>query len=191
MQNRNFILIHGCPGSEEKALNPATRTYDKHWQPWILKELQTRSFKVDFPLMPKPWEPVYDDYKKVLDVLDINENTVLVATSCGTAFVVRYLGDTKKKIDKLILVAPWKIPTDDSEIKKNLYNFEIDKSIKDRVKEIVFFTSDTERELGKKSLMIYHDSLGGEVINLSKRGHYIFKDMGTEEFPELLEKCLE
>jgi hypothetical protein len=38
MKKRVFI-IHGCPSDKEKAMNPATRTYDKHWIPWIKKEL--------------------------------------------------------------------------------------------------------------------------------------------------------
>jgi hypothetical protein len=59
----NVIVIHGCPSDEEKAANPKTRTYDKHWIPWIKKELQSRGIKVDTPLMPKPWYPDYNKFK--------------------------------------------------------------------------------------------------------------------------------
>src|SRR6056297_3171207 len=31
----NAIIVHGCPGNEEKARDEKTRTYDKHWIPWI------------------------------------------------------------------------------------------------------------------------------------------------------------
>jgi predicted alpha/beta hydrolase family esterase len=110
---KNFVTIHGCPSDVEKALNPETRTYDKHWQPWLVENLKKHGYVADFPLMPEPWSPVYEEYKKVVDNLEINENTTLIGHSCGSAFLVRYLGDTKKKIDKLILVAPWKIPDED------------------------------------------------------------------------------
>ena len=33
----NCIIIHGCPSDAEKAMNPETRTYDKHWIPWLKK----------------------------------------------------------------------------------------------------------------------------------------------------------
>lgn len=186
----NFIIIHGCPSDAEKALNPETRTYDKHWQPWLIENLTKQGYKVDSPLMPEPWSPVYEEYKKVVDCLDIDENTTLIGHSCGSAFLVRYLGDTKKKVDKLILVAPWKIPDEDNQVKKDFYLYEIDKSIKDRVNKIIIFTSDTEEDEGKQSAKIFHDALDGELVELPNKGHYTFGDMGTNELPELLSKCV-
>ncbi len=46
------------------------------------------------------------------------------------------------------------------------------------------FTADDEDDDGKKSLAIFHQALGGKIIQLEGRGHYTFDDMGTEEFPE-------
>lgn len=37
---------------------------------------------------------------------------------------------------------------------------------------------------------MYHDKLGGKIMNLKDHRHYILKHMGTEEFPELLEEVL-
>ena len=45
----------------------------------------------------------------------------------------------------------------------------------------------TRKTKGKESLKIFHQALDGEVIELKGRGHYTLGDMGTEEFPELLE----
>lgn len=50
------------------------------------------------------------------------------------------------------------------------------------------FTADNEKEDGKKSLEIYKKTLNSKIIELKGKGHYIFKDMGTEELPELLEE---
>jgi hypothetical protein len=52
------------------------------------------------------------------------------------------------------------------------------------------FTADDEEDDGKKSLQIFHRALGGRIIELKGRGHYIMSDMGTEEFPELIEEVL-
>ena len=67
MKNKNkisCIVIHGCPSDIEKAMSPETRTYDKHWIPWVKKELMARGIKIDTPLMPTPWEPDYQKFKK-------------------------------------------------------------------------------------------------------------------------------
>lgn len=53
------------------------------------------------------------------------------------------------------------------------------------------FTADNEIDDGKKSLDIFHNALGGKIIELKGRGHYCFEDMETYEFPELLDKILE
>lgn len=136
--------------------------------------------------MPDPWEPDYNKYKKEFEKYKIDENSILVGHSCGCAFLVRWLGETKQKIRKLILVAPWKIPDKNDRFKKAFYEYTIDKTIKSRVKEIIMFTADNEEDDGRKSLKIFLEVLGGRVIELKGRGHYTFSDMGTEEFPELI-----
>ena len=96
-----------------------------------------------------------------------------------------------RRIKKLILVAPWKIPDRNAAAaKKIFYNFPIDTTIKERVKEIVLFTADDEEENGKKSLEIYHQALEGKIIELKKHGHYTLGDMKTEEFPELIKEIV-
>jgi len=189
MKKRVFI-IHGCPSDAEKAMDPKTRTYDKHWIPWVKAELIKRAIKVKTPLMPTPWEPDYEKFKEEFEKYKVDENAILVGHSCGCAFLVRWLRETKQKISKLVLVAPWKIPDKDDKFRKEFYNYPIDETIKSRVKEIVMFTADNEEKDGKKSLKIFHDVLGGEIIELKGRGHYVMGDMGTEEFPELLEVIL-
>ena len=187
----NCIIIHGCPAIEERAMDPEKRTYAKHWIPWVREELKKSKIKIETPLMPNPWKPSYETWKREFDKLEINEDSILVGHSCGCAFLVRWLGESSQKIKKLILVAPWKIPGESDEIKKKFYNYPINEDIKSRVGESVIFTADDEHEDGKKSAKIFHDALGGKVIELKNHGHYILGDMGTEEFPELLKEVLE
>ncbi|OGF87886.1 hypothetical protein A3I36_02290 [Candidatus Giovannonibacteria bacterium RIFCSPLOWO2_02_FULL_45_28] len=171
-------------------MNPEKRTYDKHWIPWFKRELLLRGIKVEAPLMPNPWEPDYDAFKKEFAKYKISEEDLLVGHSCGSAFLVRWLGESKQKVSKLILVAPWKIPKKGDEFRKAFYEYPIDESIKSRVKEIIMFTADDEVDDGKKSLKIFHEALGGKIIELKGVGHYTLDDMGREEFPELLQEIV-
>jgi len=184
--NKKCIIIHGCPSDEEKAMNPETKTYNKHWIPWTKNQLIAKNIETETPLMPSPWQPEYEKFKVEFEKLNVDENTILVGHSCGCAFLVRWLGETKRKIFKLILVAPWKIPDKDDDFRKAFYIYNIDETIKNRVNKIVMFTSNDEEDEGKESLKIFHNALGGEIINLKDHGHYCLGDMGTEEFPELL-----
>ncbi len=184
-QKANCIIIHGCPSDKEKAMNPETRTYDKHWIPWLKRNLTTAGIETEAPLMPEPWQPDYRKFKTEFEKYDINENTILVGHSCGSAFLVRWLGETKKRVNKLILVAPSKITS--KEDRKPFYEYPVDKTIKERVKEIIIFTADNEEDRHRKSAKIFNEAFGGKLIELKGRGHYVLSDMGTEEFPELLE----
>jgi hypothetical protein len=190
MENKNCIIIHGCPSDAETAMNFETRTYDKHWIPWTREQLITKNIPTIAPLMPDPWEPDYIKFKNEFEKYDVDENTILIGHSCGCAFLVRWLGETKRRIFKLILVAPWKIPEKADKFRQKFYIYPVDESIKDRVDKIVMFTANDEGCDGKKSLKIFHDSLGGKIVELKKHGHYTMRDMGTVEFPELLKEVL-
>ena len=128
------IIIHGCPTSKEEI-----STYDKHWISWTKKQLEERGFHVENPLMPEPWEPIYSDWKKEFEKIPIDEDTVLVGHSGGTTFLVRWLGESKKKIKKLILVAPWKLQWQDTKENREFCDFKIEPEIKKRVKQIIYF----------------------------------------------------
>jgi len=140
--------------------------------------------------MPHPWCPIYEEYKKEFEKLDINENSILVGTSCGASFLVRWLGETDRKINKLILVAPWKEDNHEEKEKSDFYNFTVDEDIKNNVKEITIFTSDNEKEIGKKTVKLFSEKLNGKIIEIKGYGHYLEKHMGTNEFPELLNEIL-
>ena len=101
---KKAIIVHGCYAkSEEGSAN------NRHWIPWVKKELMGRGVNVETPNMPSPWAPVYEDFKKEFEKYPVSEDTILIGHSCGCAFLVRWLGESKKKVAKLILVAPWNI----------------------------------------------------------------------------------
>jgi len=185
----NCIIIHGGPGDREPTKNH--KMGEMHWMGWTKGKLNSLGIKTVNPSMPDPWNPRYEDYKHEFEKYPVDDNTILIGHSRGTAFLVHWLGDTKQKISKLILVAPWKVVVDDvgeEKLKTKFYDFAIDPTIKDRVGEIIYFTSDNEEKEGKESLKIFYDAIGGKIIDLPNHGHYVIDEMGTEEFPELLEE---
>ena len=185
----NVVIVHGCPDSNEPR-DPKKRTYEKHWRLWLNDELVKRNIETSIPMMPEPWNADYSKWKDEFDKIGVNENSVLIGHSCGSAFLVRWLGDTKRKIKKLILVAPWKIAHKEDGSDKDFYGFEIDDDIKERVEEIVIFTSNNEEPDGKKSVKIFTKGLGARVVELKDKGHFTFNGMGTHEFPELLDEAV-
>ncbi|MEI6498526.1 MAG: alpha/beta hydrolase [bacterium] len=167
---------------------------DMPWMGWAKDRLDSLGISTVNPNMPDPWNPKYEDYKKEFEKYPVYENSILIGHSRGTAFLVHWLSETKKKVKKLILVAPWKVSVDDvgeEKLKTKFYDFEINPSIKERVGEIVYFTSDNEDPEGKESLKIFHDAIGGKIINLLDHGHYTLGDMGTNKFPELIDVIIE
>lgn len=188
----NCIIVHGIPPDKISAENPKTRSYDKHWIPWIKENLEKKAIVIKTPLMPEPWRPSYKIWKKEFDKLNIDNKTILIGHSGSCAFLVRWLGETGKKIKKLILVAPWTMPSQEfSEEENELYDFKINKKINENVEDIIIFTSNDEENDGKKSAKIYSNALKTKLITLKNHGHYCEEDMGTVKFPELLEAILE
>lgn len=169
-------------------MNPETRTYDKHWMPWIREQLMARGIQTYAPHMPEPWQPNYEKYTQELEKYPITENTILMGHSCGCAFLVRWLGETQRSVAKLILVAPWKIWPAGDTIKQAFYSYPIDPTIKSRVRDIIIFTADNEEVEGKESVEIFQQALGGEIIELKGRGHYIGEE--NSKIPELLAAAL-
>lgn len=181
---RNCVIIHGGPLQEEEMTPHFLQ--DLYWQRWVKNELQKAGIHVEIPSMPNPWKPSYLEYKKVFEKLPLHESTVLIGHSRGCAFLVRWLGETKSSVRKLIMVAPNFVTTSSEQTVKDFYSFEIDSTIKNRVQERIIFTSDTEVQEGKDSLEMVNEKLDCEVVNLPNHGHYITEEMGGDEFPELV-----
>jgi len=185
----NCIIIHGSPRSPAHWVPIGDK---KRWITWIKNELEKKGIKAYTPNMPVPWQPVYKDWKEEFEKFPVNNATVLIGHSAGGAFLPRWLGESKKKIKKLILVAPGKnIGTyPNAEHNKELYDFEIDPLIKDLAEEIIIFTSPEEPPHRQKNVLLYKGLLDAKVVSLPGKGHFTFDEMKTDEFPELLDIIL-
>jgi predicted alpha/beta hydrolase family esterase len=184
----NCIIVHGGPLDVPES--DPHQLHTLNWFLWVKKELEQRGIKTAIPSMPHPWNPIYDEYKAEFEKLFIDETSIVIGHSRGCAFLVRWLGETKRKVGTLVMVAPSFIPSGNNELKNIFYNFAIDPTIRDRVKQRIIFTSDTEDTDGKKSAEIAHEKLDCRVISLANHGHYTTEDMGGNSFPELIEAVL-
>jgi predicted alpha/beta hydrolase family esterase len=119
----------------------------------------------------------------------VTETTVIIAHSCGAAFIIRWLLETGKKIQKLILVAPAKVPETDDDTRKDLYDFDLPSDAPRIADEIVaFISNDFPHHM--RAFELYEKALSPRVIQLEGKGHFLFFQMKTNEFPELLEEVL-
>ena len=187
---KNCIILHGSNSTEEESKEGLPEN-ERHWKPWLKKELEKKGINVSNDIYPKDWNPSYNEWKNVFEDNIVNEKTILVGHSAGGAFLVRWLWETKKKIKKLILVSPGKAGKESRKTLSNLYGSDTYKHIGNYVKEeIIVFTSNNNIPSHIKSADEYAKELPAKVINLKNHGHFTLGDMGTEEFPELLEEVL-
>jgi leucyl-tRNA synthetase len=185
----NVVIVHGSPQYDKRKNKDYVPENDKHWMPWLKKKLEKQKIKFDSPLMPVSWNPKYEDWKIEFEKIKLDENSILIGHSAGGAFLVRWLGETKRKFRKLILVAAGKINDSSNERLHKFYDFELNKDVKSRIEEIIIFVSDNERDSIKKSSRVYENIFRCKLIEFKGKGHFCRKD-GVTEFPELLEEIL-
>src|SRR3989344_5353920 len=187
---QSCIIVHGSNSSEAAAKKGALENL-RHWKPWLKKNLEKNGIKTYNELYPEDWLPDYDKWKSVFEKNTIDENTILVGHSAGTGFLLRWLSENKKKVNKLILVAPSVIKKNDKYLRlSKLKDFSYDSSLKNYFNKLVVFYSDSDAEHIIESAKQIHTRLGGDLVQIKGKGHFIYEDMGTEEFPELLEVIL-
>lgn len=185
MVNNHFdkiIILHGCPPSQQMVTPNENR-----WMDWLAEKLTEKGFSAVAPDMPTPWNPQYSEWRSEFEKFKVTQHSLLVGHSCGAAFLVRWLLETKTKVKKLILVAPAKIPENELDTRKDLYYFDLPKDASYIADEIVIFTSnDFPHHL--KSLELYKQSLKPRIVELKNKFHFLYFQMKTNELPELLEE---
>lgn len=178
------IILHGCPPNEQ-TVTPKTN----RWMNWLQIKLKEKGFDAIAPDMPTSWNPKYIEWKQEFEKYLITKKTLLIGHSCGAAFLVRWLLETNKTVKKLILVAPAKIPETETDTRQDLYRFDLPIDASYIADEIVVFTSnDFPHHL--KSLEMYKMFLKPRIIKLENKFHFLYFQMKTNEFPELLEEAL-
>jgi len=204
----HIIMLHGWTIGDISDIPEYLPDSEENWMGWAKKELEGRGYKVDNPFIRFGYKSDYDGWKKEIEKLSIDENTILVGWSSGGAFWVRWLGETKQKVKKLILVAPSKVVGNSQKVLKPLWklhadgkgpefkaewdsfhNFECDPTIKNRVSSITIFISD-DIEWLVESAKRYAKEFDAQLIKISGQGHFTNDERPSPAFPELLEAIL-
>lgn len=190
---KTAILVHGMPTEKEYFEPTAKAQSNTHWFPWLQHQLLINEIFTQTPEMPAPYTPRYEAWKKVFEQFPINEHTILVGHSCGAGFLVRWLSENKVTVGKVFLVAPW-IGPDHEEWHDvgGFFDFELDPTLVGRTAGVTVFISQDDEEPMLKTVEVLKDGLAGaEIVHFENKGHFTESEMGTDEFPELLEKILE
>lgn len=185
------IIVHGFNSKGKELVEQGRRPQnERDWIPWLKERLEEKNHEAYNPSMPKFWEPFYEEWKERFEQFEIDENTVLVGHSLGGGFLLKYLSENKIKVKKLVLVAPSVIGPEEFPQIKGFYNFNLDTSLSERTDDMVVFFSDNDFSRINESVEYLKTKLDCRFIELKGQDHFIRKDMGTVEFPELLEEVL-
>jgi len=176
---KNIIFIHWfAPKEMCQNLEPLNTIW---WFWWLQEKLRKNWFSVYNPLVPNLWDWNYENWKKTFEKLDFNEETTVIAHSAWAAFAVRFLWETNKKINKLILVAPAKFVWEDKTLEE-FYNFKISESLKNTIWKVIIFISKDDEPRHLKAVKIYWEKLNVDIITFENKGHFI-----DEELKEILD----
>jgi len=181
----NVILVHGSNSSEKEAKKDKPEN-ERHWKPWLRNQLELKGIKFSNELYPRDWSPNYLEWKKILEKNLINQNSILIGHSAGGGFLIRWLGETSRKVGKLILIAPAIIHSKEWISLNDLLNFEINPNIQNCAREVIIFVSDNDSKGIKDSVHMLAKTFKIKPIELKNKGHFT----EINKFPELLAQIL-
>ena len=186
--NRRVIMIHGSSGKRTNINSPDYIVpRRRHWHGWLEDQLISKGYEVFNPDMPTDWSPDYNEWKRIIEGFNVDENTILVGTSAGAAFILKWLSETGKRVDRVILNAPAYIIEDENIRIRSFVDFELSESLKNQINDLTIFLSN-DRDYIIKSAELIAKELGGKIIRLNNRGHFcIWDNSKNVQFLELLE----
>lgn len=177
--------------SKEEYFNSETKSpSNTHWLPWIQKQFLLKNILAQTPEMPEPYWPVYEDWAKIFEQLSPDEDTICIGHSCGAGFLVRWLSEnTSRKLGQVILVAPWIDPENPKYLKTGFYIFNLDENIATRTNALaVIYSTDDDKYNVDSAEILIEKIKNIKVLKFENKGHFCLDDLGTEEFPELLQE---
>jgi hypothetical protein len=173
-----YIIIHGSFGSK-----------DGNWFPWLKKELEKDNKNVIVPQMPVGvGNQNYENWANVLNELNVDENTIIIAHSIAPIFVCKYLITNKIKVKKLIFVCGFNnylgIDPDFDAVNKPMYIENLEE-IKNYCNEIICYYSDNDPYVKFEVEREFANKVSNEQFIIKNGGH-INAESGYIKFEEIL-----
>ena len=178
--NENYVIIHGSFGSNEG-----------NWFPWLKEQLETKEKQVFVPQMPVGvGNQNFENWSNILNQLDINENTVIIAHSIAPIFVCKYLITNQIKVKKLLFVCGFNnylgIDSDFDAVNEPMFIDNFD-DVKKYCKDIVCYYSDNDPYVKYDVEKAFADKLTDKQYVIKNGGH-INAETGYTKFEEILKE---
>ncbi|MBI4359276.1 MAG: alpha/beta hydrolase [Candidatus Nealsonbacteria bacterium] len=182
---KTALILHGMPSKKEYFDSRSPASSNKHWLPWLQRQLILGGILAQTPELPEPYRPVYDKWRLIFERFKVDQKTILVGHSCGAGFLVKWLSQNKTKVGKVALVAPFLHPSDNG-IQTGLSNLKIDENLVKRTDGLmVFYSLDDEESVLTGVEKLRTKLKGARFRQFADHGHFCFEDMKTDQFPEL------
>ncbi len=177
---KNYLILHGSFGSNEG-----------NWFPWLKEQLEKNNKKVLIPQMPVGvGNQNFENWSNILNQLDINENTVIIAHSIAPIFVCKYLITNQIKVKKLIFVCGFNnysgIDSDFDAVNEPMFIDNFD-DVKKYCKDIVCYYSDNDPYVKYDVEKAFADKLTDKQYVIKNGGH-INAETGYTKFEEILKE---
>ncbi|MFH0853785.1 MAG: alpha/beta fold hydrolase [bacterium] len=185
------IMIHGSSGRDKSKEEGYVEPNRRHWHGWLEDELNKQGYDVVNPIMPTDWAPDYWEWKKVFEKFKVTENDILIGTSAGGTFIIRWLGETGQKVRQVVLNAPgYYLEKKGEERMKEFCDFEVTSDVNKQIGKLTVFVSN-DRPARIKSAEMYAEKLNGKLVRLKERGHFcVWDNPINNKFPELLQEIV-
>lgn len=186
----NAIILHGKPTKERYLNQNEPKPHNANWLPWLASELEQIGIPTTRTIMPRPYFPVYEDWKKHFEAqAEVNANTKLVGHSAGAEFVLRWLSENGRCVERIVMVAPY---LDFQNKYDGFSDYIIDSTIVKRVGSITIINSlDDDPPIQANVEHLMNILPGTKLINFEDYGHFrIGHNMTTDAFPELLDETI-
>ncbi len=179
------VLIHG------KDAGPKSK-----WYPWFGEEVKKMGYEFLAPTLPKPADPIMEEWLAEIDKVKPDENTILIGHSRGGVAILRWLEKAarEKKVKKVILIAANSGRLKDKAIlSESNYGFYTDegydfKKIKSHCNDFVILHSRDDSWVPFSAGEMNADGLSAKFLQFNDRGHF---GKGINEIPELLEEIIQ
>lgn len=189
---RNLLLVPGKPTRERYENPDIPKPHEANWFPWIASEVGTAGIRASIAVMPRPYEPVYEDWKTAFESLGVvDEKTSLVGHSAGAEFQARWLSENKDvHVDRVVWVAPY---CDRKRKYGDFSDYVLDTGLTERVGRLAIFNSiDDDPAIQAYAHELAEALPSARLVEFEDFGHFMIgNNMKGPEFPELLQELVE
>ena len=174
----NYLIIHGSFGLK-----------DGNWFPWLKNELEKKGNKVVVPQMPVGVGiQNFESWSNVLNKLELNEKTTIIAHSIAPIFVCKYLIFNKIKVKKLLFVCGFNnflgVNENFDAVNKSMFINSFD-DVKKYCSDIVCYYSDNDPYVNLAFEKEFADKLTTKQYIIKNGGH-LNEEFGYTKFKEIL-----